>query len=176
MSDSKSLFGTDGGSSGEITLRIDVYQSGTLLRHARRMAEETEKAETVEVGSLDATCFATGTFLTAIAAVEGMLSEYAHLYVKALYNDDFLYASIANKYQLVTGATLAKGAPEVVKLQRARNALVHSEPENQRSKNVGLLLNKQGARWAVETVDAFARDFWGDRMPPWFRSDSGLTV
>jgi len=161
----------DGGSSGQMLPRIDVYQSGALVRHTRRLAEETERAED---NSMDVGCFATATFLTGIAAVEGMLSEFVHINNRSLYTSKFLKLGIAEKYAQVTGQLLADDAPEVVKLQAARNALVHSEPENVRSKDVGLLLNRHGARWATTTVDAFARLLWGNRMPRWFQSDTGL--
>lgn len=149
---------------------IDVFQSGGLVAFTRRLATLAAQASEQQ----ESACFATATILTAGAALEAILAEYLFISERSAYTKEFSIAGVPKKYEMIKARKLVKDHPAVSELWAHRNAIVHSEPENERSRNYGTRINPAGARWAYETVDKFARTLWGSAMPNWFRSDAGM--
>lgn len=170
MSDARGdVDGFDSGTSAECIF-IEVFQSGGLVSRTRRLAALVN--ETAD--QLDSAYLATATILTAAAALEAILSEYVYLSDRPSYVKAFRKAGAPEKYEKLTGRKLRDDYPEVQEWWDRRVAIVHSEPENERSRHYGTRISAAGSAWASQTIEGFARGLWGASMPSWFRSDSGL--
>ena len=149
---------------------IDVYQSGGLVDFAKRLAALTSQAHDQQ----EEACYATATILMAAAALEALLAEFAYITDRTKYTNEFRKAGVSKKYQLLTSNELAVAHPPVAELWEHRIAIGHSEPDNARSRFYGTRVNRAGASWACSTLEDFARQLWGARMPDWLRKDGGL--
>jgi hypothetical protein len=142
----------------EETISIDVYQSGGLVRHTRRLADATARS----TDENERVCFATATLLMGAAALEGAATEVAFRLQPSLFSEKkFRFAGMPEKLERLAGRSF----PEAEKLQRHRNALTHAEPGHDRSRDVGGVLNVEGAKWVADLVEEIFLDLCGDRMP-----------
>ncbi len=152
------------------SVSIEVYQSGGLVSCTRRLAALTTQASDPQ----DVTYLAIATILTAAAALEAILSEFMFLSNPSGYTKVFCKKGVRDKYKIIKNSELIDDHPEVSELWAHRIAIGHSEPENERSRRYGTRISPEGALWASETVEAFARSLWGAAMPNWFRSDTSM--
>lgn len=143
---------------------VSVYQSAALVLYTKKLAAFVATATDQQ----DACCFATATLLTAAAACEAILSEFVYITNLPAFTPEFLKAGVAKKYESCKNRKLDKEHPAVSELIRHRHAISHSEPNHRRSQLFGTRVNVDGARWAAQTVEDFARAIWGSSMPKWF--------
>lgn len=121
------------------------------------------------------TCFASATLLMAAAAFEALLAEAASIKDPKLYTKKYFNKGMPAKYEELMGRPLNVADKDADDLWKNRNALTHSEPNNDRSKSLGKKINSSGAIWAYEVVKKVSLDIWGDKMPSWFSKATGLT-
>jgi hypothetical protein len=143
---------------------VSVYQSAGLVICTRTLAALAAGAS--KQG--DVTSLATAALLTAVAASDAILSEFMYTTDLPGYTRKFLKAGVADKYKCISNKKLADDHPAVFELVRHRLAIAHSEPNNRRSRLYGNRISVDGAHWAAQTVETFARAVWGSSMPIWF--------
>lgn len=168
---SASILGADAFTATE-SGRIDVYMSGALVQNIRRLASMAGSAPDPQ----DVTCLCISAVLMAAAALEALLTDLAHVMKPAVYNDrQFRRSSgVPEKYRRLFGGDLSKDHPAVARVWEDRNAVGHSEAEEERSRRVGARLNPASALGVANSIEDFARTVWGSAMPDWFRADAGL--
>lgn len=159
---------------GEMARRMD-YQSGSLIRYARKLASMAARSNDLD----DVRALATAAVLTSAAATEATLAEFVYITALAAFTRDFRRAGVAEKYDFVKkikaggppsqsgrpnkplGPTvLDTDHPEVSELAGYRIAIAHSEPDNPRSWRFGERINCEGASWAARVAEAFAGTIW----------------
>jgi hypothetical protein len=145
-----------------------AYQSAGLVAHTRILARMAQD----ETDEMELVTLTTATILMAAAAMEAVLLEAAYILKPSLYeNIKFRNAGAPTKFQEFTGHT----SQEVTDLWNARIAVAHSEPDNTRTRFVGVKLNAQGAEWVANCVENISKQVWGAFMPKWFSETTGIT-
>lgn len=145
-----------------------AYQSAGLVAHTLMLARIAQD----ENDEMKVVALTTATILTAASAMEAVLSEAAYVLKPSLYKDiEFRKAGAPTKYKKFTGRL----SHEVTEIWNARIAVAHAEPDNKRTRFVGVKLNAQGAEWAANCVVKLSNEIWGASMPKWFSKTIGVT-
>jgi len=148
-------------------ITITVFQSGGLVSHTRLLAKMAEN----EQEEYKVVALATATVLMGAAALEALLSEAAYVLNPDLYDkNNFRLCGVPEKFKKLMGYK----SQEVELIWAARKAVAHSEPQNSRSRFVGIKLNASGASWVTNTIEQVASEVWGESMPNWFKNGAGL--
>lgn len=123
-------------------ITINVFQSGGLVSHTRLLAKMTAE----EKNEYKIVALATATILMGTAALEALLSEVAHILKPGLYEEkNYRKGGVTNKFKQLMGYE----SQDVKSIWDARIAVVHSEPNNSRSRDVGKKLNAEYAKWVI---------------------------
>ena len=145
-----------------------AYQSAGLVAHTRILASMAQD----EKDEVKLVTLTTATILMAAAAMEAVLSEAAYILKPSLYKDsDFRRAGAPAKFEKFTGHP----SQEVEDVWNARIAVAHAEPNNKRTRFVGVKLNAEGAEWAANCVVKISKEVWGASMPNWFSETTDIT-
>lgn len=147
------------------TWKVEVFTSGSLVASVKLLARMAEQA----ADDVQRHCLCTSALLTAAAALEAFLAEYASTTHPTRCTMEFRRVGVPGKYRILTGNSLKADFPDVDKLWECRNAISHSEPENDCSRVVGEELTALGARWVATTVGTFVQQLLGEHIPAWFR-------
>lgn len=139
---------------GEDSIRITVDIAVGLIGYVRTLRDlarsSTEEHEIV--------CLSTAGILMAASAAEALLSEFAFKFEPELYHNknrkEFREASAPKKYLKLVGVE----SEDLRDLWDKRIAIQHSEPDHQRSRMVGIVLNPAGVDRALKAVCAVARE------------------
>ena len=174
-------------SGGEASC-VSVYQSGALVGYAQRLASLAAESR----DPYDVACFAAAAILSAAAASEAILSEFVYSSYLSAFTKDFRKAGVAAKYETiqelksgshvaakakkqknVPPTKLARDHPDVEELLGYRIAIAHSEPGSLRSRLYATRINADGARWAAQVAQTFAKSIWGPLIPNWLEDSFG---
>ncbi len=156
----------DSGKADE-TIRIEAFQSAGLVAHTRILARIAQS----ETDEMRVVALATATILMASAALEAVLSEAAYILNQSLYKTrKFRKSGAPDKFEQLTGHS----SQEATALWNARIAVAHAEPDNSRTRFVGMKLNAQGAEWAANCIIKLSKEVWGASMPEWFSETIGI--
>jgi hypothetical protein len=151
---------------------IKVFMSGCLIGNIKRLSR---MAAADGLDEFDRTCLIISAFLTAAAAIEATIMDYASMKSASYYNDKFGKLCIWKKYEaLRPGSKLQDDFPEVAKIWDARSALMHHEPDRKRSRYVGEILNVTEAAKAHHTLLAFEEDIFGGTFPENMRESATI--
>lgn len=151
---------------------VRVYSFLGLLRATEYNAYRAN----VEIGNPVATVYAQNALLTAHAALEALVQESAFLLHPTLYQRDkkeFLGTSLVRKFAMFLEADErdTKVPASIGKIAAHRVAISHSEPDNERSRSVGVVVtSRDAARYAREVREA-ARWLWLERRPAGVATD-----
>lgn len=150
------------------TVKIDVFRSAGLIWHTQYLAR---LASDSSLNKMELVSLCTGVVLMGAAALESLLMEAAFLLNTDLYQRKaFRKAGVTQKYKMLMGQ-----CPDYVeRIWKYRIAVTHSEPDNQRSRYVGEIINVKGAVWIAQTLDLIAKDIWGSSVPKWFSETLSL--
>lgn len=128
-----------------------------------------------QISVQDKNCLAKATILMGAAALEALLTEVAYLDKPELYNNkSFLKAGFKKKVEMLKGNEYVSLYHEANKLWEYRKAIAHSEPINERSLNIGEIINSEGAKWVYKTLEEFSRIVWKSEIPVWFSETTGI--
>ncbi len=148
-------------------VRIKAYQSAGLVAHTRILARIAQG----EKDEMRVVTLATATILMASAALEAVLSEATYILKPSLYeNKGFRKSGAPTKFKKLTGHP----SQEATDLWNTRIAVAHAEPDNPRTRFVGMKLNAQGAEWAASCIEKISKEIWGTSMPKWFSEPTGI--
>jgi hypothetical protein len=92
--------------------KVEVFTAGSLMASVKQLAAMAEQAR--DDAQRQSLC--TGVLLTAAAALEAFLAEYAYTTCPALYTREFRRAGVPGKYQALTGNALKVDFPDVEEL------------------------------------------------------------
>jgi hypothetical protein len=142
-------------------IKISRFRTGSLLPCARNLANI---AKIFEEKAVNSQCYAMSSIVMCGATIEASLFEYAYHNEKTIYNEKhFSRKGIAPKYEVLKQNKLEDDFPEVDKLVKFRNAIVHNEPDHQsvRERDLAKELNANKALWAVTTTEEFVKHILG---------------
>jgi len=151
---------------------IEAYTSAALLMDVRTLARLCKQSRSQdEIASL-----ARAAILVGGSAMEALLLEAAYVKKRELYEDKKFrqYFGVADKFEALMGKKLSSICPDAAELWEQRNALGHSEPDNERTRFVGTRIDAEGAKWVSQTLDKFMVIVWERDMPAWFAHTTGL--
>ena len=142
------------------------FASAALVSDTRRLAQLIGEEKDQNIAAI----LSRSQLLVAAAAVEAVLSEYAHQRKPNVYQDEknFRRQGVAVKYEKL-GITCPENISE---LWRHRNALGHSEPDNDRG--LGLIHLIDVSTQIADIIEEEVIRIWGPYMPDWFRTTTGL--
>ena len=145
---------------------VMVYQFNGL----RLITEYNAAQACLAEGNNLETAYAVNTLLTAYAALEALVSESAACMYPKLYADrtGFRLIALIRQYEcfLATDGRSGERIPdEISEISSHRIALTHSEPDSERSRNVGAVLSAADAERFYQAVVNVALWLWNDRRP-----------
>jgi len=144
----------------EETIRVTRYISAQLLRDTKILAALADAID----GEDRQVALAGAAVLMGLSAIEAALHEAALLTRPHLYTNAYRRMSVNQKYLRLRGAD----SKPLKRLVYLRNALAHSEPENERGRDLSKCFNARAAAEITEQVILVCRDIWGTEMPKWY--------
>jgi hypothetical protein len=147
------------------TAKVEIFQFLGLLWTVEYNAYAARLGTGVDAQTVNAT----NALLTAYAALEALVSETAAVVIPSLYSEKkFRRAGLNEKFTWLlreTGRGSETVPPEIQEISDHRIAVTHSEPDNERSAQLGKVISATDALRFARAIRTIALWLWQDKRP-----------